>query len=69
MHEQNAIESMPLYVNVDRINNELAALGIGVDDMLTPEQLFSLRPIPLPRHGRGARDRASARPGSCESRA
>ena len=25
MHEQYAIESMPLYVNVDRINNELTA--------------------------------------------
>jgi hypothetical protein len=40
MHEQYAIESMPLYVNVDRINNELAALGIGVDEALTPAQLF-----------------------------
>src|SRR5215475_4716671 len=40
MHEQNAIESMPLYVNVDRINNELAELGIGDDEALTPAQLF-----------------------------
>jgi cyclopropane fatty-acyl-phospholipid synthase-like methyltransferase len=40
MHEPYAIESMPLYVNVDRINNELAALGIGVDEALTPAQLF-----------------------------
>ena len=40
MHEQYAIESMPLYVNVDRINNELAARGIGVDEALTPAQLF-----------------------------
>ena len=40
MHEPYAIESMPLYVHVDRINNELAALGIGVDETLTPTQLF-----------------------------
>src|SRR5262245_16597495 len=40
MHEQHAIESMPLYVNVDRINNELAALGIGNDEALTPAHLF-----------------------------
>ena len=40
MHEQSAIESMPLYVNVERINNELAALGIGNDEALTPAQLF-----------------------------
>src|SRR4029079_18635130 len=41
MHEQNAIKSMPLYVDVERINNELAALGIGVDEALTPAQLFA----------------------------
>jgi hypothetical protein len=40
MDEQNAIKSMPLYVDVERINNELAALGIGVDEALTPAQLF-----------------------------
>ena len=40
MPEQPAIESMPLYVNVDRINHELAALGIGNDEALTPAQLF-----------------------------
>ena len=40
MHEQNAIKSMPLYVDVERINNELAALGIDVDEALTPAQLF-----------------------------
>ena len=40
MPEQNAIKSMPLYVDVERINNELAALGIGVDAALTPAQLF-----------------------------
>jgi hypothetical protein len=31
---------MPLYVDVERIDNELAALGIGVDEALTPAQLF-----------------------------
>ena len=40
MHEPYAIESMPLYMNVDRIHNELTALGIGVDEALTPAQLF-----------------------------
>jgi hypothetical protein len=40
MYEQNAIKSMPLYVDVERINNELTALGIGVDEALTPAQLF-----------------------------
>ena len=39
MHEQNAIKSMPLYVDVERINNELVALGIGVDEALNPAQL------------------------------
>ena len=67
MQEQYAIESMPLYVNVDRINNELAALGIGVDEALTPAQLFPFDQVPLPWHGRGARGCASARPGSHES--
>jgi sarcosine/dimethylglycine N-methyltransferase len=40
MHEQGAIKSMPLYVNVERIHHELAALGIGDDEALTPEQFF-----------------------------
>ena len=40
MPQRNAIKSMPLYVDVERINNELAALGIGVDEALTPAQLF-----------------------------
>lgn len=31
---------MPLYMDVHRINNELAELGIGADQPLTPEQLF-----------------------------
>ncbi|HEY6362577.1 MAG TPA: methyltransferase domain-containing protein [Vicinamibacterales bacterium] len=34
------ITSMPLYVDVHRINNELAELGIGPDEPLTPDQLF-----------------------------
>jgi cyclopropane fatty-acyl-phospholipid synthase-like methyltransferase len=40
MQEQNPIESMPLYVNVERIHYELAALGIGEDGALTPAHLF-----------------------------
>jgi sarcosine/dimethylglycine N-methyltransferase len=40
MQEQNPIESMPLYVNVGRIHNELAALGIGADEALTPAHVF-----------------------------
>ena len=40
MDEKDAIESMPLYVNVDRINNELVALGSGNDEALKPAQLF-----------------------------
>ncbi len=34
------IEKMPLYVDVHRINNELAELGVSSDDPLTPGQLF-----------------------------
>jgi sarcosine/dimethylglycine N-methyltransferase len=34
------ITSMPLYVDVHRIHNELAELGIGPDEPLTPDQLF-----------------------------
>src|SRR5262245_15728097 len=37
---QRAIDSMPLYVNVERIDNELTELGIGDDEALTPAQLF-----------------------------
>jgi sarcosine/dimethylglycine N-methyltransferase len=40
MHDNGAIKSMPLYGNVDRIDNELAELSIGDDEALTPEQLF-----------------------------
>ena len=34
------ITSMPLYVDVHRIHHELAELGIGPDEPLTPDQLF-----------------------------
>jgi SAM-dependent methyltransferase len=37
-----AIESMPLYTNLDRIAKGLAALGIGPSDPIPPEQLFHL---------------------------
>lgn len=40
MHDHSAIKSMPLYVNVERIYKELAELGIGDDEALTPAQLF-----------------------------
>ena len=40
MPATRAIQSMPLYVNVDRIYHELAELGISDDDKLAPEQLF-----------------------------
>ncbi len=40
MHDQSTIKSMPLYVDVERIDNELAELGIGDDEALTPAQLF-----------------------------
>ena len=66
MHEQYAIESMPLYVNVDRINNELTARGIGVDEALTPAQLFPFDQYHYTWHGRGA-GCAPPRPGPYES--
>jgi cyclopropane fatty-acyl-phospholipid synthase-like methyltransferase len=40
MHDPHAIASMPLYVNADRIDNELAELGLGDNDVLTAAQLF-----------------------------
>jgi cyclopropane fatty-acyl-phospholipid synthase-like methyltransferase len=42
MSEQAAIESIPLYTHLDRINSGLAALGIGPADPIRPDQLFSL---------------------------
>jgi sterol 24-C-methyltransferase/phosphoethanolamine N-methyltransferase len=34
------IESMPLYTHLDRIDKGLAAIGIGPNDPVRPEQLF-----------------------------
>jgi len=42
MNDRVAIESIPLYTHLDRINSGLAALGIGDGDPLRPEQLFAL---------------------------
>ena len=64
MHEQNAIKSMPLYVDVERINNELAALGIGVNEALTPARLVA--DIVCDTRQRHAED--GTRPGSPRSR-
>lgn len=36
------IESIPLYTHLDRIENGLAALGIGPTDPIQPDQLFPL---------------------------
>jgi cyclopropane fatty-acyl-phospholipid synthase-like methyltransferase len=42
MNDRIAIESIPLYTHLDRINSGLAALGIGPGDPIRPEQLFAL---------------------------
>jgi sarcosine/dimethylglycine N-methyltransferase len=42
MNDQVAIESIPLYTHLDRINSGLAALGVGQADPISPEQLFPL---------------------------
>ncbi len=42
MTDSVAIESIPLYTHLDRVNSVLAALGIGPADPLRPEQLFPL---------------------------
>src|SRR5580658_1193916 len=42
MNQRVAIESIPLYTHLDRINSALAALGIGAGDPIRPEQLFAL---------------------------
>jgi cyclopropane fatty-acyl-phospholipid synthase-like methyltransferase len=42
MHDDIAIESIPLYTHLDRINAGLAALGIFPTDPIRPEQLFPL---------------------------
>jgi cyclopropane fatty-acyl-phospholipid synthase-like methyltransferase len=40
MDDEKGIGAMPLYLDVNRINNEIAALGVGPDDPLTPDQLY-----------------------------
>src|SRR5712691_10798515 len=40
MTTEVTLKSMPLYVNVERIHNELTELGIAGDAPLQPEQLF-----------------------------
>jgi sterol 24-C-methyltransferase/phosphoethanolamine N-methyltransferase len=42
MTDQPGIETMPLYTHVDRIARGLAARGIAPNDLIPPEQLFSL---------------------------
>src|SRR5215813_4910769 len=37
-----SLAAMPLYTNLDRIARGLAALGIGPEDPIPPEQLFAL---------------------------
>lgn len=37
-----AIGAMPLYVDIDRVVNQLRAAGVGPDDPLTPDQLYPL---------------------------
>ena len=42
MTDQTAIGSMPLYTHLERVERALAALGIGRDDPIRPEQLFAV---------------------------
>jgi len=42
MNEGPSIDAMPLYMHLDRIQRGLAALGVGPDDAVKPEQLFAL---------------------------
>ena len=42
MSDSVAIESIPLYTHLDRVNSVLATLGIGPTDPIRPEQLFPL---------------------------
>ena len=39
MSTSNTIEAVPLYVNPERVEEELAALGIGAEDALTPDKI------------------------------
>jgi cyclopropane fatty-acyl-phospholipid synthase-like methyltransferase len=40
MDDETGIGAMPLYLDIHRIRNEIAALGVGPDDPLTPDQLY-----------------------------
>ena len=42
MNDNPTIAAMPLYTNLDRIARGLAAIGIGPNDPVAPEQLFAL---------------------------
>jgi sarcosine/dimethylglycine N-methyltransferase len=42
MSEPTTISSMPLYTHLERVEKALAALGIGRDDAIRPEQLFAI---------------------------
>lgn len=42
MSDPSGLRSMPLYMHVDRIARGLAALGVGPNDAISPEQLFAL---------------------------
>ena len=42
MTDSTGLASMPLYTHPDRIDKELAALGIGPDEPVSAEQLFSM---------------------------
>ena len=42
MAQDSRIESVPLYTELDRVDKELAALGIGPHDPIRPEQLFAV---------------------------
>ena len=65
MGQRDGLGAMPLYVNVQRIYNELAEAGIAADAALTPEQLFPFDQI----HYQGTdavRTMASAHAASCK---
>ena len=42
MSDPTTISSMPLYTHLERVEKALAALGIGRDDAIRPEQLFAI---------------------------
>ena len=43
MNDRIAIESIPLYTHLDRINSGLAALGVGAGDPIRPESELGFR--------------------------